>query len=163
MAIGRLPCNHVEVAHFFADVSCCAYRRLDLGDRASHGRVSGNDDDDDDDDDDSSDREQQDRCEAHRQGWLCGICGDRGVSFTCLRCSIDREAQERKAMLIRISPAGDHLPDLRRLYIRWQCCPLAPRRHFRPPVPIRSISFDVHRISSARSNQTEPNTHTHTR
>jgi hypothetical protein len=80
MAIGRLPCNHVEVAHFFADVSCCAYRRLDLGDRASHGRVSGNDDDDDD-DDDSSDRERQDRCEVHRLGmWLRG---DRGVSLAC--------------------------------------------------------------------------------
>jgi hypothetical protein len=58
----------------------CAYRRLDLGDRASHGRVSGNDDDDDD-DDDSSDRERQDRCEVHRLGmWLRG---DRGVSLAC--------------------------------------------------------------------------------
>jgi hypothetical protein len=40
---------------------------------AWHGgrwEVSGNDEDED--EVDSSDREQQDRCEVHRQGWLCG-------------------------------------------------------------------------------------------
>lgn len=88
----------------------------------------------------------------------------RSWSLPCLPLMSDRSRspEGRGAMLNRISPAGDRLTDLRRLYIRWQCCHLALRRHPRPSVPIRSISFYVDRISSARSEQNKPNTHTHT-
>jgi hypothetical protein len=81
MAIGVYLAIMWRSRTFLLTFHGCAYRRLDLGDRASHGRVSGNDDDEV----DSNDRERR---RWMSTGWLCTLW--RSWSLPCLPLMFDR-------------------------------------------------------------------------